>query len=50
MALAVRILFAGMALAVLREEPPSPSLCEGDQGNPHLFITTLGLPFRKEEG
>jgi len=43
-------LFEGTALAVTCEEPPSPSPCEGDQGNPRLIATTLGLPFRKEEG
>ena len=47
---AVADLFKGMALAVTSEEPPSPSPCEGDQGNPRLIVTTLGLPFRKEEG
>ena len=44
------ILFEGMALAVMCEEPPSPSPCEGDQGNPRLIVTTLGLSFHKEEG
>ena len=47
---AVAGLFEGTALAVMCEEPPSPSSCDGDQGNPHLIITTLDLPFRKEEG
>ena len=32
------------------EEPPSPSPCEGDRGNPHRTVTTLGLSFHKEEG
>ena len=46
---AVADLFKGMALAMTSEEPPSPSPCEGDQGNPRLIITTLDLPFHKEE-
>ena len=36
---AVAGLFEGTALAVMCEE-----------GNPRLIVTTLGLPFRKEEG
>ena len=42
--------FEGTASAEACEEPPSPSPHEGDQGNPRLTVTTLGLPFRKEEG
>ena len=42
--------FEGMALVEMYEEAPEPSPCEGDQGNPRLIGTTLGLPFRKEEG
>ena len=38
---AVADLFKGMALAVTSEEPPRPSSCEGDQGNPRLIVTTL---------
>ena len=30
-----------MALAVACEQPPSPSLCDGVQGNHRLGITTL---------
>ena len=30
-----------MALAVACEEPPSPGLCEGVQGNPRLSVTSL---------
>ena len=30
-----------MALAVACEEPPSPGLCEGIQGNPCLCVTAL---------
>ena len=47
---AVAGLFEGTTLAVTCEEPPSPNPCEGDQGNPRLIITTLDLPFLKEEG
>ena len=43
-------IFKGSAFAEACEEPPSPSPCEGDLGNPRLTVTTLGLPFRKEEG
>ena len=42
--------FEGVARVKMCEEPLSPSLCEGDQWNPRLVGTTLGLPFRKEEG
>ena len=42
--------FEGTASAEECEEPPSPSPCEGNQGNPRLTVMTLGLPFRKEQG
>jgi len=42
--------FEGTGLAVVVRGAPEPSPCEGDQGNPRLIGTTLGLPFRKEEG
>ena len=34
-------LFENVALAVMCEEPPNPGPCEGIQGNPRLFVTTL---------
>ena len=38
---AIADLFEDTALAMSCEEPPSPGMCEGIQGNPRFSVTTL---------